>query len=140
MNVTHFFKLFVVSLPIFIILDVVWLGILMQDTYKQYLAPFVRLHNDKIQVDYFAGFAVWALIVVGAIIFVLPRTAGYGMIATFGFGALYGLVLYGVYDLTNFAIIKDWPLTITLVDIAWGMTVNGILLVLLKWVDSYWNN
>lgn len=139
MNITHFIKLFVVSLPILIILDIVWLGVLMQDTYKKYLAPFARMSNGKMQIDYFAGLAVWSLIVVGAIVFVLPRTAGYGMLATFAFGALYGLILYGVYDLTNFAIIKDWPLTITLVDMAWGAVLNGVLAVILKWVNSYWH-
>ena len=47
MNITHFIKLFVISLPIFIILDVVWLGVLMQETYKQYLVPFASIHNGK---------------------------------------------------------------------------------------------
>lgn len=140
MNASHIFKLFAISYPIFIVLDIVWIGILMNETYKQYLAPIARISDGKLQAHWPAALTVWALIVVGAIIFVLPKTAGCGLVASFAWGALYGLVLYGVYDLTNFAILAQWPLTITLIDIAWGMTANGILLVALKWIDSYLRN
>jgi uncharacterized membrane protein len=36
------------------------------------------------------------------------------------YGALFGLVCYATYDLTNLAVAKDWPLLVTLVDLAWG--------------------
>jgi uncharacterized membrane protein len=39
------------------------------------------------------------------------------------FGALFGLVCYATYDLTNLAVTKDWPLLVTLVDLAWGATL-----------------
>lgn len=139
MNLTHFFKLFIISYPIFIILDIIWIGILMNDTYKHYLSPIARMSDGKLQAHWPASLMVWALIVCGAIIFVLPKTHALGLAHSFAWGALYGLILYGVYDLTNFAILAQWPLTITLIDIAWGMTVNGILLVLLRWIDSYFS-
>ena len=45
-------------------------------------------------------------------------------------GALLGLVTYAAYDLTNLATLEGFPLTVTLVDLVWGMvlcaTVSGI--------------
>ncbi len=140
MNASQFFKLFIISYPIYIILDFVWFGILMRDTYKFYLEPIARMQNGNMTINKPIGFIVWALIVLGAIIFVLPRATHTGLMNSFLWGAAYGLLIYGVYDLTNFAVLARWPLTITLIDIAWGMTANGILLVVLKWVSSYFNN
>ena len=137
MNTLHAIKLFAISYPTFIIFDIMWIGILMNSTYQYYLEPIARIYNGKLQANWPAALLVWALIVIGAIIFVLPKTTGVNLIGSFAWGALYGLILYGVYDLTNFAILAQWPLTITIIDIIWGMTVNGILLVLLTWVDSY---
>ncbi len=36
------------------------------------------------------------------------------------YGALFGLISYATYDLTNLATIKDWPLIVTIVDMVWG--------------------
>ncbi len=41
-------------------------------------------------------------------------------------GALYGLATYATYDLTNLATLRDWPLKVTLVDIAWGMFLSSL--------------
>ncbi len=137
MNAAQFFKLFIISYPIYIILDFVWFGIFMRDTYKFYLEPIARTTNSTLQTQWPAAFIAWALIITGAIIFVLPRIVGAMLIKSFLWGALYGLIIYGVYNMTNFAILAHWPLTITIIDIAWGMTVNGILLVVLRWANSY---
>ena len=67
------------------------------------------------------------LIVFGLILFVLPKIPKTGP----GFegilwGALFGLVVYGVYDLTNHALLKDWTLSMTIVDMLWGTVACGI--------------
>ena len=40
-------------------------------------------------------------------------------------GAVLGLVIYGVYDFTNYATLRDWPLTLVFVDVAWGAVICG---------------
>jgi uncharacterized membrane protein len=40
-------------------------------------------------------------------------------------GAFFGLVTYATYDLTNLATLKDWPLIVTAVDLAWGMVLSA---------------
>jgi len=41
--------------------------------------------------------------------------------------ALFGLITYATYDLTNLATIKNWPILITIVDLAWGTTLSVIV-------------
>jgi uncharacterized membrane protein len=39
------------------------------------------------------------------------------------YAILYGLVTFATYDLTNLATVKEWPLIVSLIDMAWGMFV-----------------
>ena len=41
------------------------------------------------------------------------------------FGALFGLITYATYDLTNLATLKDWPLVVTVVDLIWGTVLTA---------------
>lgn len=43
----------------------------------------------------------------------------------FAWGALFGLIAYATYDLTNLATIKDWPLLVTIIDLVWGTVLGG---------------
>jgi len=81
----------------------------------------MNIVGERSVVNVPAALATWALIVAGIQFFVLPRAGHTPQVyALFLWGALYGLVLYGVYDLTNYAVVKGWPLTITVVDMLWG--------------------
>jgi uncharacterized membrane protein len=58
--------------------------------------------------------------------------------SVFLLGALFGLVAYGTYDLTNQATLKDWPLAVTLVDLAWGGCLTGTVAALSAFVVRRW--
>ena len=42
-------------------------------------------------------------------------------------GIVFGLVAYGTYDLTNYATLKNWPLSVTLLDLVWGTILTGLV-------------
>jgi uncharacterized membrane protein len=72
-----------------------------------------------------AAAAFYLLYPVGLVVFaVLP--SGGDWLRALALGALFGLFCYGAYDLTNLAVLKDWPLQVTLVDIAWGAVVSAV--------------
>ena len=48
-----------------------------------------------------------------------------------------GLVIYGVYDLTNYAVLRGWTLKVTLLDIGWGTFACGVLSLLLHGLDRW---
>ena len=108
----------------FMVLDGIWLGFVMKSYYRQQLAPIVRLADGGIAPNWPAAFAVYVLLGVGIAVFSVPRAASLGS-AAFS-GLLLGLVIYGVYDFTNFSTLKDYPLALALVDWAWGGAAAAI--------------
>ena len=81
---------------------------------------------------------VYLLIPGGLVLFVRPLL---GVNATawqaIGWGALYGLVLYGVYDLTNLAVLEKWTVRMTLADIVWGCVLCGTISVIMRFADGW---
>jgi uncharacterized membrane protein len=49
------------------------------------------------------------------------------------YGAVYGLILYGVYDFTNYASFADWSITIVAVDILWGMFLSSVTALVVRY-------
>ena len=107
----------------FMVLDGVWLGLLMKTFYRDQLAPIVRLANGAIAPNWPAAVVVYALLGTGIAVFVIPRAATVPHAATYG--ALFGLVVYGVYDFTNYSTLRQWPFVLTLADVAWGAVASA---------------
>lgn len=122
---------FVVALVSFVVLDGLWLGVVMSGFYRTALGPIARTAADgSLAPLWLVAAPVYVLLALGQVAFVLPRVSG-GVGAAMAWGALFGLVVYGVYDLTNWSVLKGYGATVALVDIAWGMfacaAVAGIL-------------
>jgi uncharacterized membrane protein len=107
----------------FMALDFVWLGLLMSGFYRQQLAPIARLANGSFAPHWPSAFAVYVLLGLGIAAFVVPRATS--VLAAAGYGALFGLVTYGVYDFTNYCTLKDYPLVLVFVDLAWGAVASA---------------
>lgn len=93
----------------------------MAKFYKAELGPLARRSGEAMAPVWWAAFLVYVLIPLGLVLFVLPRVSpDNSAAAALGWGFLYGVILYGVYDLTNYSLIDRWPWRMTLVDMAWG--------------------
>jgi len=125
--------------PFFVGMDILWIGFIMNSYYKEKIGSMVRMSNGAMSPNLPSSLLVWFLIVLGSYIFVLPRITELPIIGKFIWGGLYGLILYGVYDLTNYAILTAWPFSITLVDLGWGIFANGILAVALSFLYKYFD-
>src|SRR5262245_64954149 len=119
---THRFNLFLVALVSFGVLDGLWLGVLMGGFYKTQLSLIARMSGDKLAPLWGPALFVYVLLAFGIVAFVVPRNYEEVSIAR---GALFGLIVYGVYDLTNLATLRAWPIVLTLIDIAWGATASA---------------
>lgn len=105
----------------FLILDAIWLSTMADLLYRPLL-------GDKLAPQFhLAPAIVFYLIYVAGIVFfaVLPALESGGLGRAALNGAVLGLLAYATYDLTNQATLKDWPLSITLADIAWGAFVTA---------------
>jgi len=108
----------------FMLLDGIWLGLLMKGFYQDHLAPIARMANGGFDPNWPAALVVYLLLGAGIALFVAPRATGLASAA--GYGALLGLVVYGVYDFTNFSTLRAYPFVLTLVDLAWGITASAL--------------
>jgi uncharacterized membrane protein len=119
-------KLYATALIVFSVLDFVWLGLVMGGFYRAQLDSLVRTSATGAMAPVWpAALLVYALLVVGILEFVIPRVRDLPVVAAFGWGAAFGVIVYGVYDLTNYATISRWPIALTLTDIAWGGFICG---------------
>jgi uncharacterized membrane protein len=41
-------------------------------------------------------------------------------------GALFGFIAYATYDLSNLATLRNWPVSLALIDMAWGAVLSGV--------------
>ncbi|MFH1601403.1 MAG: DUF2177 family protein [Candidatus Shapirobacteria bacterium] len=115
-----FIKAYLITLPVFLAIDFVWLTLIAKNFYAKYLGYLM-----KTNVNFAAAGLFYLLFVVGLVVFsVLPALEKNSWTQALFLGALLGLISYATYDLTNLATIKDWPLIVTIVDIVWG-TVLG---------------
>lgn len=104
-----------------ILIDGVWLT-LMGKHYRAWLAPVFA--NKVLIVPVVIFYLVYA---AGIVFFVVqPAIQKHsGLVAVFLTGAFLGLLAYAAYDLTNQASIKEWPVMVTIIDMAWGAFVTG---------------
>ena len=107
-----------VSILAFIVLDGIWLGVIMKEFYVRQLLPIARTTDGSFAPLWTVASLVYVLLGAGVAVFVVPRASSATTAA--GFGALFGLVVYGVYDLTNYSTLAQWPAIVTVADIVWG--------------------
>jgi uncharacterized membrane protein len=129
----YFLKLYFATLIAFFAIDLVWLGLVARTFYRKYLG-FLMAPSP----NWTAAIIFYLLFVVGILVFVvLPGLEADSLKRTLLRAALFGLITYATYDLTNLATIKDWPLIVTLVDLAWG-TILSIVVSLAGFMAGKW--
>jgi len=116
MSVATFFKLYAVALPAFLVMDLIWLGVVARSFYQGQMGHLMRA-----QVNWVAAIAFYLVFVAGIVVLaVWPAIERQSFTYALALGALLGLVTYAAYDLTNLATLEGFPLTVALVDLAWG--------------------
>lgn len=107
---------------VFLAVDAVWLSTMTGLLYRPMIGDLIAA---KMRL---APAVAFYLIYIGGIVTfaVMPALASGRWTMALMLGAALGLVAYATYDLTNQATLKNWPLTLTLVDLAWGTTLTAI--------------
>ena len=112
-------KLYLVLLAAFLVIDLVWLGYVARPFYLLQLG-----HLLAPQPNWTAAGLFYLLFILGLQFFVVaPGLQAGSLPFTLRRAALYGLITYATYDLTNLATLQDWPLLVTVVDLAWGVVL-----------------
>ncbi len=110
-----------------VVLDLTFLGVIAKGFYDSALgplrAPSIQTGPALLFYAMYVGFVVaWA--VRGAL---NVRDAAWR-------GAGLGCVAYATYELTNWAVLRDWPAVLVPVDIAWGVALTTLVSAVGRWV------
>jgi len=115
--------LYLTTLAVFFLIDMVWLGVVSKGFYRKHLGPFMGP-----KVVWPAAVLFYLLFIGGLLVFVVrPALVRGEPLQALFLGALFGLISYATYDLTNLATLKDWPLVVTVVDLVWGSVLGGLV-------------
>ncbi|GAB4393028.1 MAG: DUF2177 family protein [Kiloniellaceae bacterium] len=117
-----FVKSYAATLVVFLGLDALWLGYIARSFYASQLGGLMRESVN------FAAAGGFYLAYVGGVVYfaVAPALAEGSWQKAALNGALLGLLAYGTYDMTNIATLKNWPVPMSVVDIAWGGVLTGL--------------
>ncbi len=112
---------YLVSFAVFLLIDMVWLGLVARSFYTKHLGYIMA---DK--ANFVVAFIFYAIFTFGLLFFVVsPALAAQDPLKALTYGLLFGFITYATYDLTNMATLKDWPVTITIIDLIWGTFLGG---------------
>ena len=119
----YYFKLYLATLIAFLTIDILWLGLVARTFYQKYLGFIMSPATNWIAAAIF-----YLLFILGILVFVVaPGLENNSLKTTLLHASLFGLITYATYDLTNLATVKNWPVFVTVVDMAWGTVLSMVV-------------
>lgn len=134
----QFLKLGAIAATIFVLIDLVWLGVIASRLYSKELGYLGTLKDGGMTFNIPVGIATQIIIGVGlSAIITLALSHNNTWTEAAFFGVLTGFVIYATYDLTNLSYIKDWPVMITVIDIVWGSFQGFLASIYVYWLYQW---
>lgn len=126
------FAIYLSFLVALIAIDLVWLLGIAKNLYRDQMGDLMASEPKLI-----AGLAFYLLYALGVCIFVIvPALSKQSWIYALQYGALFGLFCYMTYDLTNLAVVRNFPTQLAFIDIAWGSFVTALCAGFAYWVGD----
>ena len=132
MTTLRFLKMYAVGIVTFFAVDLLWLGVVAKGFYQQRMGHLMRP-----DVQWVPAVLFYLLFVAALVVFVAgPAAERQSVGRAIGYGAFFGLAAYAAFDLTGLALLKDFPMSVALVDLAWGAflsaTVSAVVVLVSK--------
>lgn len=120
MTLVHYLYLYLLTVPVFFAIDMLWLGVIAKDFYQEKLGHLLG------KVRWIPAVIFYLFFIVGIIFFAVSPALEMGSLTqALLVGIFLGLLTYATYDLTNLATLKDWPISVVIVDMLWGAVLTG---------------
>jgi uncharacterized membrane protein len=127
-----FIRLFLIALPTFFVIDMIWLVLVAKKFYSARLGFLM-----KPDIGWAAAILFYLLFIAALVTFVIsPAVEKHSWVHALVYGAFFGLVTYATYDLTNLATLKDWPIAVTIVDLIWGSALASSISVITYFISA----
>lgn len=125
MGAQTFLILYAISVPVFFIIDMIWLGVIASSFYRDRI-------GHMMEINWPAAVIFYLVFLVGLTYFATyPAMSGSSAWqSALMLGALFGFFTYATYDMTNLATLRDWPISLVVVDIIWGTILGAAVAVI----------
>ena len=132
----NFIKFYIIAFVIFFLIDLLWLGVIAKNLYQKEIGHLMAPQFKLIPA------LLFYLIYIGGLVFftILPSVEIGCIKNAILYGALFGLVSYATYDLTNLATLEGWPLKIVIYDLFWGTFISAATAGISLKFGSYWKS
>jgi uncharacterized membrane protein len=132
MTLARMSLVYVITLPVFFAIDLVWIGVVARDFYRRNLGHLLSSH-----VNWPAAILFYLVFIAGIVFFAIrPALEAGSGVRALTYGAFLGFLAYATYDLTNQATVRDWPTLVTVVDLAWGTVLTALVSFLSYQISS----
>ena len=126
------FAIYFSFLFILIAIDLIWLLGVAKNLYRSEMGDLMATEPKLV-----AGLAFYLLYALGVCIFVVvPALSKQSWLYALQYGALFGFFCYMTYDLTNLAVVRNFPTQLAFIDIAWGSFVTAVCASIAYWVGN----
>ncbi len=133
MTTLQIFYTYLLMIPAFFAVDLVWLGVVAKDLYAKEMGDLLAK-----TINWPAALAFYFIFIFGVLYFaVLPAVEKDSFTTVLRNGALFGFFAYATYDLTNLATTEGWPTKLVFIDMAWG-TVLSLSVATAGWYIAQW--
>jgi uncharacterized membrane protein len=123
-------KTYIVTFLVFFIIDLIWLGLIAKNLYKNQIG-----HLMSNQPNWIAAIVFYFIFIFGLIYFVIAPALDSGeWTKALINGLIFGFITYSTYDLTNLATLQNWPIKITIIDLIWGTSLGGSVSTISYWI------
>lgn len=120
------------SAILFFIIDLLWVAVLANQSFRDQV---LRIQGTPMVVRSWIMPLIYLLMGAGIAFYSLPKVQRLGTLGdenrsvrnSFMWGGLLGLIIYGVFDLTNYAILRDWGIGLAMMDVMWGTFLTGLV-------------
>jgi len=121
-DMTKYIAAYAATISVMLVLDLLWIGVIAKPLYQQGIG---HLMADQPRLG--VAVAFYLMYAVGLVVFAVNQGGSAGdWKSAMLYGALFGFFAYATYDLTNLATLRNWPVSLALIDMAWGTAVSAV--------------
>ncbi len=115
------------------ILDAIWFAVFMKSFAIRAIGSHLSMKDGALDVNMFNTLTAYVLMVAVAVLFLGNRVAESGCyLESIGWGFAMGICVFGVFDFTNGAMMKNYPIEFVLIDTLWGGFIYAVAAVVMK--------
>ena len=116
--ITAYGGIFTVILAI----DMLWLGVIAKPLYRQGIGHLMAENPNIIAAGIF-----YVIFPIGLMFFaVAPNGNLPDWRQVLISAAVFGFFAYATYDLTNLALMRNWPISLSVIDVMWGTFASTV--------------